>query len=380
MDTDGQAWPRRVMLLTSSLTVGGAEAVIASLARHFDRSRFEVTVGHLKERGTIGDQLADEGHDVVEIPRIATTPGKYFSFRSLHRVVRERRIELLHTHTTYSLTDAALCRLASLGDVKLVHTFHFGNYPHLPPRYLWMERVLSRAADHLVSVGVEQMGTLKRLYGIADSRITPVLNGVNPSEPRVDGEWAARIAADGRTVIGTTATFIEQKGLMTLLDVAALLKTRGVPALFVIVGDGVLRPRLEAQIAALGVEGTVLLAGWKADAAATMTPLYDILLQPSLWEAMSVVVLEAMAAARPVVATDVGDNRHVVIDGETGWLVAPRDVATMADRLSALVADPEQRRRLGAAGQRRYQHHYTAEAMARAYEVLFTRVLTAPIA
>jgi glycosyltransferase involved in cell wall biosynthesis len=369
---------RNVMLLTSSLVMGGAERVIGNLVEHFDQDRFRVTVAHLKERGGIGDQLLERGHDVIGIPRTTQGVGRYLSFRALRKVVRERQIELLHTHTTYALSDGALCRLAGLRQVKLVHTFHFGNYPHLSRRYLMMERFGARAASHLVAVGIEQMGVLQSLYGIAPGRMSAILNGVNQPAVAVDREWEERLRRDGRVVIGTTATFIEQKGLGYLLDVAHLIEKTGGGAVFVVVGDGGLRSSLEERCRAMGLDRTVLFAGWKPNADATMTPLYDVLLQPSLWEAMSMVVLEAMAVARPVVVTDVGDNRHVVVEGVTGFVVPPRDTEAMADRLRTLISSEPLRRQLGDAGKERHQQRYTAAAMTRAYEQLFDRVLEDP--
>jgi glycosyltransferase involved in cell wall biosynthesis len=365
----------KIMLLTSSLYIGGAERVIATLARHLDRSRFHVTIAHLKERGSIGDELAEQGYDVVNIPSAEHGPSRYLSFRALRRVVRERGIDLVHTHTTYALVDGAICRLASLGRTRLVHTFHFGNYPHYPRRYMLMERVASRAADHLVPVGVEQMRVLQSLYKVPGGRITAILNGTERPVPALDPEWTDRLRADGRVVIGTTATFIEQKGLEYLIDVAHAVEQSGGGAVFVLVGDGPLRPKLEARCRELGLERTVLFAGWKKKADATMTPLYDVFFQPSLWEAMSVVVLEAMAASKPVVVTDVGDNRHVVVDGSTGFVVEPRDVTGMAERLRRLVASPGLRREYGEAGRRRFDERYTADVMARTYERLYERVL-----
>jgi glycosyltransferase involved in cell wall biosynthesis len=365
----------RVMLLTSSLAGGGAERVIATLVQNLDRRRFEVTIAHLKERGGIGQELAAQGYDVVGIPRTVSRPGRYLSFRALGQVVQERGIQLVHTHTTYALTDAALCRWSFRRRVRLVHTFHFGNYPNLPMRYRLMERVASRTATHLVAVGQEQRKALQALYGIPAGRISTILNGTDCASPAPDPEWAARLNTDARVVIGTTATFIEQKGLDHLLDVAAVLRQQGAPCVFVVTGDGPLRTRLEARRHAMGLDEMVLFAGWKENAGITMTPLYDVLFQPSLWEAMSVVVIEAMGASKPVVATDVGDNRHVVQDGTTGFIVPPRDVAAMAARLSELIGSDRLRAEFGAEGRRAYERGYTAGVMTQAYEDLYDRLL-----
>lgn len=364
----------KVMLLTSSLFGGGAERVIATLARHLDRSKFTVTVAHLKERGGIGRELTAQGHDVVGIVRPATVPGRYFSFLALKRVIDERQITIVHSHTTYALTDGAICRLASAGKIRLVHTFHFGNYPHLPARYRVMEQWASRVGSHLVAVGHEQSAILRALYRIPGRRISTIHNGTDSPPPDPDREWASRLGQTGRTVIGTTATCIEQKGLDHLLDVAALMRQRNVPAVFVVAGEGPLRARLEARRDAMGLQNTVLFTGWKPNAGVTMTPLYDVLFQPSRWEAMSVVVLEAMACTKPVVATDVGDNRHVVQDGRTGYIVRPGDIEGMADRLTTLVASKSRRDAMGVAGRQEYERHYTAAVMSRAYEDVYDRV------
>lgn len=372
----GDVLVKKVLLLTSSLVGGGAERVIANLAEHLDPGRFSVTVAHLKERGGVGDELLARGFDVVGIPRLTSRPGRYLSFTALRRVARDRGVHLIHSHTTYSLVDAVLCRRLTSSGLRVVHTFHFGNYPNLPRRYREMERIASRGADHLVAVGQEQAGALRSLYGIPDRRLTIILNGVTCSAPRPDPEWAARLERADRIVIGTTATLIEQKGLDYLLQVADLLRCRGVPCVFVVTGDGPLRTVLEAQCRAMGLDDVVLFAGWKQSAGVTMTPLYDVLFQPSRWEAMSVVVLEAMGAGKPVVAADVGDNRHVVRDGVTGYIVPVGDIGAMAERLAILAASKDLRRSFGTAGRRDYESRFTARAMVQGYERLYDHVLT----
>jgi glycosyltransferase involved in cell wall biosynthesis len=158
-----------------------------------------------------------------------------------------------------------------------------------------------------------------------------------------------------------------------MLDVASELKRRGVDAIFLVVGEGHLRKELESKARDLALGDTVQFLGWVMNADSRILPLFDILFQPSLWEAMSMVVLEAMACGKPIVATDVGENRHMVKYGENGFLVAPRDIASMADALETLTKNPDLLKRQGLESRRRFQEKFTSEAMVRKYEDLYAR-------
>lgn len=366
---------KRILLLDSALHTGGGERVLAHLARNLDPQSFDVSVGHLMRRGSIGDELAREGVKVVGVDRDGRPFFRYFSFRALGRLLREQRIDLIHTHTHYALFDSSICRLARLGGVKLVHTFHYGNYPHLPWRYRVLEWVGSRAANRLVAVGTEQAKAVRATYGLSENELGVIVNGAELASEPIDEAWRQRLRGSTRVVIGTICTFIEQKGLPDLLRVAVSLRDAGANALFVVVGDGGLRSQIETASRALGLADRVLFAGWKHGASSSMLPLFDIFFQPSHWEAMSMVVIEAMAAGRPVVATDVGDNRHVVVDGVTGYIAPRADIASMTRALTKLVDSPAAREAFGAAGLRRYRERFTVAGMVRAYEQLYRDVL-----
>lgn len=252
--------------------------------------------------------------------------------------------------------------------LRLVHTFHFGNYPHTRPRIIWMERIFARCADRLFAVGEVQRQQVRAVHRLADKRIETIWNGV------VLPAVAARNTDAAPPVVGTIATFIEQKGLSDLLHVVRRLRDRGVEARFVVVGDGPLRPELEALRATLGLDNVVTFPGWITDAALVALPSFDVFFQPSLWEAMSVVVLEAMAAAKPVVATAVGETPHVIEHGVSGLLVQPRDIDGMATALSRLLEDRPLRQRLGTGARRRVEGSFTVEHMTRAYERVYRAV------
>lgn len=176
------------------------------------------------------------------------------------------------------------------------------------------------------------------------------------------------MGADGCILIGTVATLIQQKGLSDLLDVAKVVLDSGRKVLFVIVGEGPLRPELEAKRTQLGLDDIIVLTGWVSNAADMVLPTFDVLFQPSLWEAMSMVILEAMAAAKPIVATRVGENSQIIEDGVDGLLVQPRDVDGMAAAIGRLVDDASLRLRLGIAARRKVELKFSLEQMIRRYE------------
>jgi glycosyltransferase involved in cell wall biosynthesis len=359
-----------VLIVASSLWIGGAESVIQHLAMTLDRRRFNVTVCCLKQRGHIGDELANAGIDIVALDEGDKPKVDYFTFRKLATVIRARRIDVVHTHTAHGLVDACLCKLL-VPRLKVVHTFHFGNYPHTRPRIMWMERVFSRFANRLVAVGEVQRAQLRRVYGFSDRAIGTVWNGVGIETHAGDPAFAKRIGADERLIIGTIATYIEQKGLRDLMHIARRVLDAGHKVRFVVVGEGQLRPELEALSRSLGLDGDVILTGWVTHAAQVALPHFDVFFQPSLWEAMSMVVLEAMAAGKPVVATRVGENPRIIEDDVDGLLVDPRDIEGMAAALERLIQDEGLRRRLQEAAQRKVAQQFSVAQMTTSYEDIY---------
>lgn len=360
------------MIVASHLWIGGAESVMQHLAESIDRRRFNVTVCCLKQRGTVGEKLVKKGVDVLSLFPDGKTD--YFSFRKLLKVLWIKHIDVVHTHTTHGLVDSSLCSLV-MPRLKIVHTFHFGNYPHTNPRILWMERLGSRIADRLVAVGEVQRKQIQAVYGLKDDRIETVYNGVPVRSSQGDPSFRRTIGAEHSVLIGTIATLIPQKGLTYLLDVAKVVQDSGRKAMFVVVGEGPLRAELEAKRDGLGLQGSVIFTGWITNAAEMVLPTFDIFFQPSLWEAMSMVILEAMAAAKPIVATAVGENSRIIEDDVSGLLVQPKAVEEMASALGRLIDDAALRVRFGQEARRRIEQRFTVEQMVRHYEAIYEELM-----
>lgn len=360
------------MLVNGSLFGGGAEHMIATLARHLRDMGYRVTIAVIHRGGEVKAELEHEGFEVLT----ELAAGSVGTSTRLKALVHERGVDILHSHDVRSLVDAGLCRLRTR--VTHVHTFHFGNYPFLPAKQLWLEGVFARVPDRLISVGDMQRETIIKTLHLRGSRIKTVWNGVDRFAGGAPGQSTAP-AADHIPLVGSMSTLGPQKGVPTLLDAAALLRRRGIPFRLMIVGEGDMRPQLEAQTDQLGLRDCVTFAGWRPDAATALLPTFDVFVQSSYWEAMSVVILEAMAAGKPIVATAVGENPLVLAHDRTALLVPPRDAEALADGLATAIQDATLRRRLGAAAQTEYVQTLTGLAMAKRYDEVYRACLSGDV-
>jgi glycosyltransferase involved in cell wall biosynthesis len=361
-------------MVNSTLHIGGAEQVAATLSGLIDPAGFDVTACYLKEPGLVADQMVRAGVNLVPIPGLVPGRRDYFTSLKLRRLIRERRVQVIHTHDIHGLIDGALCRL-SMPSLRLVHTFHFGNYPHRKPQHKLIEGTLWRVADALIAVGRVQAASIRDYYGIPEKRLRILWNGVDDPFRGGAADDFASLKAPGVPLIGSISTLITQKGIEHLLDAAALLKESGEKFLLAIAGHGHLKEVLLKRTSELGLDEHVKFLGWVSEASRKLLPVCDIFVQSSLWEAMSVVVLEAMAAGKPMTVTTVGENPYVVLNEETGLTIPPGDPRALAESLRRLLRDAALRERLGHAARRRYEEHFTNQHMVRAHESLYRELV-----
>ena len=163
-------------------------------------------------------------------------------------------------------------------------------------------------------------------------------------------------------VVGNVAALVPHKGQRHFVEAAALVVRQVPDARFVIAGEGELRPALERLIKEHRLEKHVLLAGFRPDVL-SLHKAFDIFVMSSVTEGLGTSLLDAMAAGKPIVATTTGGIPEVVVDGETGFLVPPRDDRAMAEAIVTLLKDPALRAQMGAAGLARAQSKFSAERM-----------------
>jgi glycosyltransferase involved in cell wall biosynthesis len=201
--------------------------------------------------------------------------------------------------------------------------------------------------------------------GIELERIATVYEGIDLH--RVQAEPAANIHAEfwlpmHAPVVGAVAALTQEKGHRYFIDAAALV-VRDVPdARFVILGEGDVRPALERQIRELHLDKHVVLPGFRADVLSFIKS-FDVFVMSSLFEGLGTSLLDAMALSRPTVASETGGIPEVVVHGETGLLVPPRDPRELAAAIVTLLNDPERRTRMGRAGLERVTRLFSADTM-----------------
>lgn len=356
----------RVLHVALALNPGGAERLVVELATRAPAG-VASAVCCLDERGAWADDLESRGIRVFNLGRRpGFRPG--LAWR-LARLAAAEGIHVLHCHQYTPFVYGALARLAH-PRLRLVFTEH-GRLADAPPspRRRLANRLLSRTPGRFFAVS-DELRRFLETEGFPPRRMEVLPNGIDPG-PR---PGAAERASARRTlglpgdasVIGTAARLDPVKDLPRLVEAFAAVRAAHPAARLVILGDGPERGAIEAARDRVGAGDAVLLPGHRADVR-TLLPGFDLYVNCSTYEGVSLTILEAMAAGLPVAATAVGGTPEVVVDGATGRLVPPRDTAALAAALAGILADPARAAGLGEAGRRRMEERFSFDAMMSMY-------------
>jgi glycosyltransferase involved in cell wall biosynthesis len=304
---------------------------------------------------------------------------------AVRRLLRESGARLVHTDLAKAGTIGRVAALSSprRRRPRLVHTFHghvLQGYFAGPQQraFLQFERVLAKRTDVLVAVSPEVRDELLDL-GIgkpAQYRVVPLgldlapLLAVGSPGGPVGRLRSAMGIAGNVPLAGVLGRLVPVKDHATLFAAVAT-----VPGLHLaVLGDGELRATLEALAHEIGISDRTHFTGWWRDVPSALADL-DVVVLSSRNEGTPVALVEALAASRPVVATDVGGVGHVVQHGETGWLCAPGDAAGLARLLQQVIADPETSGRMAEAGRLRVTARFGYERLLADHRALYEELL-----
>ena len=373
--------PIQVTYLIDKLPRAGAQVHLGHLAARLDRERFTPRVLCLLEGGPVADTLRESGVPVEVLGLGALYgPRGLAGLPSLARRLRAGAVDVLHTYLVSANVYGTLAgRWGGVGAV--ITTRRDTGFSRNWRLRLIEEWVVNRRVDRVVAVGPTVADAARAERGLDPARVVTIENGVdaaalNPEHQDREGarrEWGLGPAD---TAVGVLAHLVPVKGHADFLEAAARIAPRAPRARFFLIGDGAIRAALEAQAAILGIADRVVFAGARRDVARLLAML-DIVVVPSHTEGLSNALLEAMAMARPVVATAVGGNVDVIHDGQDGRLVPPRSPESLAAVLLDLIADRPSAEALGRAARRLMTEHFGLERMVARYEDLYASLVRA---
>lgn len=351
--------PIGVMLMTQQLGAGGTERQLVEIARSLARSRFSPHVACLVD-GIRGQELRSAGVPVLHLPlQTFFSPASFRQALKLARYLREHRIRVVHAFD-YPLIcfGVPVARLAGAPVVLSSQRAHRGLSP---PLY----RFIQRATDHVVDGVVANCEAMRR-HLIEDEKVAPgrihlCYNGIDTACFK---RMPRREAPDGRLVIGVVSMLRAEKGLDTLLEAFARVQNLHPALHLLLVGSGVMLPGLQSLAQSLGIAERCSFEPATRDVTPWLAAI-DIFVLPSLSEALSNALMEAMACGCAVVASRVGGNPELVLDGQTGLLFEKADAAGLAARLRVLIDDEALRRRLADAGSQMIREKFSLESSAR---------------
>jgi len=385
-----------VVHIITKLELGGAQQNTLFTVAHLDQDRYEPVLITGTEGLLVDEARRMNGVRLFLIPELVREIRPLKDLRAFIKIVRVLRMlkrevrkrggntgreVIVHTHSSKAgILGRWGARLAGIRCIiHTVHGFSFHQFQPLLVKafYIFLERLTASITRVFILVSRDNMQE-----GLKEKIITPdkavlIRSGIDISE--YQSVQCDRIAVraslgitNGDPVVAMIACFKPQKAPLDFIKAARLVLDEYKDAEFLLVGDGDLRPGIEALAAQLKIADKVHLAGWRKDIPQIMHSI-DLLVLTSLWEGLPRVLPQAMAAGIPVVASDVNGSREAVRDGVNGFIMQPHDVQGMARKILYLLKHPEEARAMGNTGKGMVQE-FDIRKMLGQQELLYARI------
>lgn len=361
----------RILYLTDVSGLGGQENCLLGFARYIERTKFEPVLCCLAKRGWLNEEAERLGVKTYAFDIASGSDYPKGTIRLL-RFVRELKPDIIHTQLRFaSLLGGLAGRLSYKAAIISTRTYteYFG-------KYRFLDYLSSRLSDIVVAVSGSARDIVIHKERIPCNKVRLIYNGIDLESFRFLSTQdiltnRRSFGLDGCCTVGMVSNLHPIKGHSVLIEAfAKIVRNARLRVKLVIIGKGVLLDELRQVCQRLGVENDVVFTGFIPDLSFAMS-LIDIFAHPSINEGMSIVMMEAMAFGKPLVATRVGGTPELVIDKQTGFLVPPQDSEALSEALIRLIDDRDLACKMGQNAQERIRDNFTIQKTVRDYERLY---------
>lgn len=357
----------KVLHLISSAGFFGAENALLQLSRQLKKTDLDNVLGIFENSHNPHVELARKAEEEGLRAEIFHCDGRLDvkALRRIRRFVLGSGVDIIHTHGYKSNLYGFMA--AKLSGKPVVCTCHNWVSDDLKTRaYYRLDKSILRWFDRIVAVSEDIRDELLQ-SGVRADRLHLIYNGIDTGKGGGNGALRGEFnIAAGKRIVGTVARFTPEKGLHNLLRAAGKISGSFPDAVFMFVGDGPLREGLERECAELGLKDMAIFTGLRTDMPEVYSAM-DVFVLPSLKEGLPMALLEAMAAGKPVIATDVGAVGKVVEDGKDGILIDPGDVGDLEKAVALLLTDTELSGRLSRNACEKVSQKFSSKAMCDRY-------------
>ncbi len=372
----------KIFHVTKMKGISGSENHLFRLLSELDKNRFDVHFCILAEACHVS--LLQEYARRLEKAEVTVSilvMHKYVDLsllRTLRNYIIQEKFHIIHTHLIHAdLYGTLAAKLARVSTI-LCSRHNDDRFRRYRP-LIWLNRFLAHWHTKIIVIS-NWIGTfLQEIEGIPSEKIICIHYGLEPEAlvVNVDKHYVREEfqIPEQIPVIGTIGRLTAQKGHSYLLQAVRQVTGQFPNLCVLIIGDGELRSELENQARELGIEANVIFSGYRNDAVRLLSG-FDFFVFPSLWEGFGLVLLEAMALRKAVVASEVSAIPESVIQGKTGLLVPPKNAEKLAGAMLTLLNDNVLCNSLGESGYKRLQEDFTVQKMVETTEMLYTNVLS----
>lgn len=362
-----------VLQLVNSLEIGGAETVAVNLAINLNKNEFQSTVCTIDCLGPLAFKLAEYNIGCINLDK---KPGTRISAAiKLAKIIKKNNIDIITTHNYGALFYASIAKLISRR-CSILHVDHNRVFPDKTKRWI-SEKNLSRFAFKIIAVSEELKENLIEYEDIAASHIDIITNGINGSEYSKTIDKAKKryeLGLDDQVpLVGMAVRLAEEKGISYFIDACAQLLSEGKKFQAIIAGDGPLMNELKKKTSSLDLDRYVTFLGERTDINEILQIL-DVYVLSSISEGMPLSLLEAMAASKAIVATNIGGIPEAIESEVSGLLVSSRSSIELSHAIKRFLDNQDLRKRLGSKAKEHFNDKYSIDSMLSTYQSYYRSI------